>query len=656
MLIYQLLVLIVVMISSISTTTSIRTFERVELRENVPLNTTVMNLKMTNEKKTKKMVLLNLSGFETNLFEIRGDKLQTKSPIDHEEFVERKWCFDRLNCLIELHLLINDGEEYWVIPFHVIDENDNKPQFKQSTIKMKFLLTDVNEYKIPFEGAIDYDQTIHKKIFYLLDCSKEQQQEEESNLEFDQSNEITKNCYPLFDLIVFSQSLINQYDQLGIKLSNSLSSSLETHYELKLFAFNRDENGKKEMINSMKMFIEIEKVLQPPRFHLSLYRFLVKHHLTNNKNKIKIGELFAKSSDAREKVIYRLKSQRENVEINEKTGELFLLNNQMTNESEMNVIVEAFYLSNPQMKSLTNVHLILRHLDEISQNLRVNYHVNSFVVKQIDGRDDFIIDRNENVSSEDVLLQISIVCSIYPSDQFDLYLLNSSSSFFSLSPRQGMINNYLLKLKNNFLPMISVLFFQVKHRLTSEFVSNLTVTFFTNSSLCLVKKRYTLYNLGQTVEMGRVEVMETNLNVSSFSKYSISNEMVIDECRMIIMSNSTLNQSEYQICSLLSNECYQISMRKRGETKILMLKRMLGIRPIEITILCLSLIFILSTITIIFIICRLRGFSLCLSVKNYLFYGKKYGLNHSQHLHNNTKINVRLFLSSKVFFSFSELI
>jgi hypothetical protein len=56
------------------------------------------------------------------------------------------------------------------------------------------------------------------------------------------------------------------------------------------------------------------------------------------------------------------------------------------------------------------------------------------------------------------------------------------------------------------------------------------------------------------------------------------------------------------------------------------------LRPIEITILALSIVFILATITLIFIICRLKGIHLCLKIKNYLFYGKKYGLSNAQRL------------------------
>lgn len=97
-----------------------KTYTTVELKENCPLNTNV--LKLINETKLNlKLILLNLSGFETNLFEIRNENIYTINEIDREKLIGEKKCFDRLYCLIELHILVNDGEQYWVIPIHIIE-------------------------------------------------------------------------------------------------------------------------------------------------------------------------------------------------------------------------------------------------------------------------------------------------------------------------------------------------------------------------------------------------------------------------------------------------------------------------------------------------------------------------------------------------------
>ena len=114
-----LLLLIVQMTIS---TTSIKTFPTVNLRENVPIHTKVINL-MGNEEEMKKykLILLNLGGFETNLFEIKNENIYTINEIDREQFLIEKRCFDRSFCLIELHILVNDGQQYWVVPIHIIE-------------------------------------------------------------------------------------------------------------------------------------------------------------------------------------------------------------------------------------------------------------------------------------------------------------------------------------------------------------------------------------------------------------------------------------------------------------------------------------------------------------------------------------------------------
>ena len=38
-----------------------------------------------------------------------------------EQFLIEKRCFDRSFCLIELHILVNDGFQYWIIPIHIIE-------------------------------------------------------------------------------------------------------------------------------------------------------------------------------------------------------------------------------------------------------------------------------------------------------------------------------------------------------------------------------------------------------------------------------------------------------------------------------------------------------------------------------------------------------
>ncbi len=122
MLIDVFIFLIIIKISL--STTSIKTYPTVNLTENVPINTNVIKLIKEDENiemRKMKLILLNLSGFETNLFEIKNENIYTINLIDREQFLGEKRCFNRLYCLIELHILVNDGQEYWVIPIHIIE-------------------------------------------------------------------------------------------------------------------------------------------------------------------------------------------------------------------------------------------------------------------------------------------------------------------------------------------------------------------------------------------------------------------------------------------------------------------------------------------------------------------------------------------------------
>jgi len=119
MFIHEFILLIIIKICL--STTSIKTYPTVNLTENVPINTNVIKLIKDEEKNDYKLILLNLGGFETNLFEIKNENIYTINQIDREQFIIEKRCFDRLYCLIELHILVNDGQQYWVIPIHIIE-------------------------------------------------------------------------------------------------------------------------------------------------------------------------------------------------------------------------------------------------------------------------------------------------------------------------------------------------------------------------------------------------------------------------------------------------------------------------------------------------------------------------------------------------------
>ncbi|CAF2616397.1 unnamed protein product [Rotaria sp. Silwood2] len=118
MFIYNL-ILLFILIKSCLLTTLTKTYSTIDLKENIPINTNILQL--TKEIQNLKLILLNLGGFETNLFSIKNENLFTINEIDREKLIGEKRCFDRSYCLIELHILVNDGEQYWVIPIHIIE-------------------------------------------------------------------------------------------------------------------------------------------------------------------------------------------------------------------------------------------------------------------------------------------------------------------------------------------------------------------------------------------------------------------------------------------------------------------------------------------------------------------------------------------------------
>ena len=115
----NILILLCVIRSGL-TATSIKTYPTIDLKENAPINTNVLDLR-SNVTDKLKLVLLNLGGFETNLFTIKNESIYTINEIDREQFLAEKRCFDRSYCLIEVHVLVNDGEQYWVVPIHIVE-------------------------------------------------------------------------------------------------------------------------------------------------------------------------------------------------------------------------------------------------------------------------------------------------------------------------------------------------------------------------------------------------------------------------------------------------------------------------------------------------------------------------------------------------------
>ncbi|CAF1094449.1 unnamed protein product [Rotaria sp. Silwood1] len=654
-------------------TTLTKTYPTIDLKENIPINTNILQL--TKEVKNLKLILLNLGGFETNLFSINNENLFTINEIDREKLLGEKRCFDRSYCLIELHILVNDGEQYWVIPIHIIDENDNKPEFKNSSIELKFHENIFGGYKILFEGAKDLDEGLNGKIRYILDCSIKK----EKLLIKENKNKSLINCYPLFEFEILSQSsLLNQYDQLALKFISPLLSNeyIENEYNLILYAIDYGLYDK-ELFNSMNINIKIEKILKKPKFLLSEYEFIIKIN-SSIKNGTILGYVNAKSNDKKNKILYKLINKTNFIEINSLTGQLYLSNENFININNFNnyieLLIESFYLNNENIKSFTKVKLFFRSFNYIN-NISYHFNIKSLFIQQLNNSNTFFI--YKNISINEILFQLNILSYYYPYDKYILSLENYYSTFSLLSSSSSSINNFILKTSNYLMSnLIYLLNIRIKHELTQQWLlTNITIQFIvidqltttsnliqsslsssSSSSLlniCLQNSTYFLYDIYNKNQIGQLKVIQTNLHISFFSNFIIllnQNEIIINECRMLIneFDLNYINKTQYELCSY-NYYCFNITIinqqfslfSTKSKTKNFIFKSILSPRPIEITIFAFSLVFILATITLILIICRLKGFRLCLTIKNYLFYGKKYGLNNAQRL-SSTKMTQRV--------------
>ncbi|CAF0814414.1 unnamed protein product [Adineta steineri] len=637
----------------ITSTTSIKTYSTINVKENVKINTKIYEFTEPNNKNEMKLILLNLSGFERNYFEIKNENLYTINKIDREDFLNSKKCFDRSYCLIELHILVNDGQQYWVIPIHIVDENDNKPQFRNSLIKLKYHENIPNGYEIPFEGALDIDEGLNGQIRYILDCSSPLLSK--SLKELQNLNKTSINCFPLFELKILSQSrLLNQYDQLALKYIPSKKNLLQneyienkTTYDLILYAIDSAEDNDKQLENSLKIQVEIEveKFVFKPKFSLLNYKFIIKINSYLKKGTI-LGKVYAKSSNHNQLILYKIQNKTNDIEINSLTGELILLNENILSSTtnKIDLVVESYYYLNEYstLKSLANVEIYFRLINQISQINIIYLNQSKLISQSNENPNRFSLNLQTNFTNE-ILFQLSILPSFYLFDKY-IFHLDNYQHIFSLENSSLKIYSNSLIFNEKYLNLT----IRIQHELTQVWLPNLIIQLITkqiNENLCKENLIYNLYNFNQTNFIEQLKVLETNENnISLFTKYDFSsrnpNEIFINHCRMLFLNNNIQKYSHYKLCSL-NDICYNITMIRNNQTNMFLNKNFkLFFKPIQIIIISFLIIFILSTITLFIIICRLQQFHLCLKIKNYLIYGKKYQLNNTEHL-SSLKINQR---------------
>lgn len=496
-------------------------------------------------------------------------------------------------------------------------------------------------------------------------------------------NETLINCFPLFDIEILSQSLSNQYDQLALKFNPTLLNdynNIKNEYKLILYSINLN------LINKINLNVKIEKTLKKPKFYLNEYEFIIKISSYLKKGTI-LGFVNAKSNDQYKNIFYKINNKTNFIEINSLTGQLFVSNDilNFNFNNEINLLVEASYSNyneneneNENLKSFTNVKILFRFINYIN-NIILDIDISSSFIYQYNNTYYININNNTNNLLNEILFKFKIKSNYYPNDKYLLLLENSHSMFSLLSPPSSpssspLQNNYILKTMNYVnLNSIYLLKFKIKHELTQTFVAknvtlklkivneNLTnMNQFSLLNICLENLTYFIYdNNNNENHIGKLKVIQTNSNVSNFTNFFISrnqNQFIINRCELSIeqLNSFYLNQTQFYLCSTLINQtCFNITLIDLQSSSsssfsslfknknFLLSKSFLFSKTIEITFFIFIIIFILATITLLLIICRLKGFHLCLTIKNYLFYGKKYGIHNAQRL-SSTKLNVKI--------------
>lgn len=95
----------------------IKTYPIIDLLENSPLNTFIVEITQSSNK----LNLLNINRFETKLFSLKNGSIYTKDLIDREEFIDQQYCLNKRYCKIELQILVDDGLAYWIVPIHIVE-------------------------------------------------------------------------------------------------------------------------------------------------------------------------------------------------------------------------------------------------------------------------------------------------------------------------------------------------------------------------------------------------------------------------------------------------------------------------------------------------------------------------------------------------------
>ncbi|CAF1177542.1 unnamed protein product [Adineta ricciae] len=459
------------------------------------------------------------------------------------------------------------------------------------------------------------------------------------------------NCSNVFHLNILSRSqFINQYDQLLLRFG--YLGEEEHVYKLIVNAFDCNPVEKcregRRLNNSMMIEIEIlnsneELDLIPLNFDL----------IIPLKSPLKQGDSLGqvKLKQKRENLLFEISNEivRNDIKVNEQTGELILLNEKiLSNRNSYSFAIRYFHLRKQKfLPKQTQISIYFRFMDQI-QIISLSYFNQSSVILS-QNENLFLIPDKFPLNSSEILFSLQILPFYYSSDEYFLYL-NDHQSTFSLIHLQKNIYS-LKRLQSSLFHQTPshFLHFSLQHQLTKQFLSSEFLielhSISNRTNLCQKHFPYEIFESSTKNHLGNLQVLHTsNEEISSFSSFQVSednpNEIFIDQCRMeLLQLNSSFPLSQFQLCSSFLQSCFEVQSNVSSSTRMFSfeptkIKLLFSLAPIELAMVSFAVVFILVMFTMIVIICRLKGVNLCLRIKNYLFYGKKYGLSHAQRLSN----------------------
>ena len=510
-------------------------------------------------------------------------------------------------------------------------ENDNKPSFGREMVEVTVKENGERRYQVAFEGALDVDEGVNGAIDYDLDCTTTSR---------DNGGE-RRNCSSLFQLVVLSQSRsASQRDQLLLKSVASLDN--EDVYDVTVHASDCQPAAKcraRRLTSTMRIRLTIDTQPAQLRFSSTKYQFVVKMHKPLN-NGDRLGQVHAQpvtttttTMRSRAHAIgYRIVNATNNgIGIDAVTGHLVLLNDRvLLDQDVVSVRVECFYTHDQSGFSATSdVFIYFRALDRVA-NVSLSYANASASVSSMQTSGNKVWLQASLVSAGETVVSVGVQPWYYVSDRY-LLRLDTYRSVFTLESWQT--NNYSLRIVDTSLLSSSSysLRVSVQHELTRQWLSpvviDVVVVRASESMLCVEDAVYDAFDATKTTWAGQVRVVTNNDRVANESDV-----LDVDGCQMVFV-NKTVVLSDYLVCpSSSSGVCYNMTWATASEVSERGVGVLFVLRPVEMVIVAVSSVFVLATLALLVIICRLRGRNACVRVKNYLFYGKKYGLSHAQRL------------------------